>query len=65
MLKSITKTLLLLLFMTVAAKAQWTNVGPFPDASLLGQAHALATDPDGKIWVGNFGTESYAKAPGD
>ncbi|MCF8306929.1 MAG: T9SS type A sorting domain-containing protein [Ignavibacteriales bacterium] len=36
--------------------AQWTNQGVWPDAR-VGQAHGIAVDPDGKVWVVNFAAD--------
>ncbi|MFO7526946.1 MAG: T9SS type A sorting domain-containing protein [Ignavibacteriaceae bacterium] len=38
--------------------AQWVNQGAWPD-DFEGQAHGIAVDPDGKVWVANFNPENF------
>jgi hypothetical protein len=58
-MKKVLSTFFLFLLLCGISFAQWTNTGAFPDASVQGQLHGIAVDPDGKIWVANFGTESF------
>ncbi|RJP72668.1 MAG: hypothetical protein C4539_03190, partial [Ignavibacteriales bacterium] len=45
--------------------AQWTYVGGFPNEDLKGNNHALAVDPDGKVWVSDYyNVDSVLKADG-
>ncbi len=55
-------SIILLLLLSSLSIAQWVNQGPWPTPSpdtLKGQAHGIAVDPAGKLWVTNFGTESF------
>ncbi len=60
MLKKITFILVLVLITASINMAQWTNQGAWPanaptDALYkTGQNHAMAVDPDGKIWAGRY-----------
>jgi hypothetical protein len=48
---------LVVLFTAVSYAQTWQYAGVFPPANpdtVLGQAHALAVDPDGKVWVSDF-----------
>lgn len=58
MKERILSVLVLLLLCSTIGFAQWVNQGAWPDAQ-IGQAHGLAVDPDGKVWVANFGPEEY------
>ncbi|MFZ1280129.1 MAG: hypothetical protein WAR59_04785, partial [Ignavibacteriaceae bacterium] len=58
MKKGILTTLVLFSLLSIASFAQqWVNQGAWPDATVRGQLHGIAVDPDGKVWAGNFGTE--------
>ena len=59
MKKGILSTLVLVMLCTGLGLAQWNNTGAWPDATVRGQLHGVAVDPDGKVWAGNFGTEKY------
>ena len=59
MKKGILSTLVLIMLCSVSGLAQWTNQGAWPDATVRGQLHGVAVDPDGKVWAGNFGTEKF------
>ncbi|MEO8398622.1 MAG: T9SS type A sorting domain-containing protein [Ignavibacteriaceae bacterium] len=59
MLKKMTAIFVFALLFAVASKSQWVNQGAWPDTSVQGQLHAIAVDPDGKVWAGNFGAEQY------
>ncbi len=60
MLKKFTFILVLVFITASLSHAQWTNQGAWPvnpptDALYkTGQNHAMAVDPDGKIWVGRY-----------
>ncbi len=56
MLKKITLLFALVLITAGTINAQWFNVGPFPNGDVIWKAqnHAVAVDPDGKIWVGKY-----------
>lgn len=45
--------------LTISLSAQWTNTGRFPadtpTDTLLGDGHAVAVDPDGKVWASAYG----------
>lgn len=53
----------LMLLFSVVVNAQWVNEGAWPDAT-VGQMHGIAVDPDGKVWLGNFGTEPFTPPGG-
>ena len=59
MKKGILTTIVLLLLCSVVSMAQWVNQGAWPDATVRGQMHGVAVDPDGKVWAGNFGTVRF------
>ena len=60
---------LALLFSATAFSQGWTYSGAFPDTSHKGNTHAIAVDPDGKVWFGDYyntdsiltGAGTYAK----
>ena len=66
MIKKLIIILATLAMFTSVANAQWTNMGAFPDSSIVGGTHGLAVDPDGKVWVASyykdvlFGADSIA-----
>jgi hypothetical protein len=53
----------LILLLSSGAYAQWVNEGAWPDET-IGQLHGIAVDPDGKVWLGNFGLEWYTPPGG-
>jgi len=59
MKKVILATIVLLLLCSVVSMAQWVNQGAWPDATVRGQMHGVAVDPDGKVWAGNFSPEKF------
>jgi len=63
-MKKLSFLFLIILLLSSVAHSQWVNQGAFPDENLKGQLHGIAVDPDGKIWVANFGTEAFV-VPGD
>jgi len=60
MLKKLTLLFAVLLVTATVSMAQWVNQGAWPanpPATALyktGQNHAMAVDPDGKVWVGRY-----------
>lgn len=64
-MKKFFSVLFLVVMLTFTAKAQWTNLGAFPDtaAKWQGNCHAIEVDPDGKIWTSDFYARTYV-APG-
>lgn len=56
MLKKITLLLSVVLLTAGLSKAQWTNMGAFPDTSKIwkAQCSSVAVDWDGKIWIGKY-----------
>lgn len=63
-MKKLTFLFFTMILLSSVSLAQWVNQGAFPDTSLKGQMHGVAVDPAGKIWVANFGAESF-QIPGD
>ncbi len=69
MIKRILSLFEMVVLFATLSQAQWTYVGAFPDASVQGSNHALAVDPDGKVWVSDYfnvdsvldGTGAWAK----
>ncbi len=69
MIKRILSLFAMVVLFATLSQAQWTYVGAFPDASVQGSNHALAVDPDGKVWVSDYfnvdsvldGTGAWAK----
>jgi hypothetical protein len=59
MKKILSTILFVFVLFSVSGIAQWQNLGAWPDASVLGQLHGVAVDPDGKVWAGNFSAENY------
>ncbi len=62
MKERILSSFVLFLLFSSLSFAQWVNQGPWPAPSpdtLKGQAHGIAVDPDGKVWVANFVAESF------
>jgi Secretion system C-terminal sorting domain len=52
-------TLVALLILSATGYSQWVNQGAWPDATIRGQMHGVAVDPDGKVWAGNFSPEKF------
>lgn len=68
MLKKATLIIAVLMLTATFTMAQWANQGAWPANSPQpkGQNHALAVDPDGKVWVGWWGPKAkFGVAPGD
>lgn len=62
MKKGILSIIALFLMFSALGLAQWNNTGPWPDATVRGQLHGVAVDPDGKVWAGNFSPEKFLPA---
>lgn len=56
--------LIAFLMMGASAFAQWTNTGTFPADTVLGDGHAVAVDPDGKIWASAYGFKDSVQIEG-
>ncbi len=56
MKKLVTLVSMFVLFAVGTAFSQgWTNLGAFPNDAYAGNGgHAVAVDPDGKVWMGNY-----------
>ncbi|MFZ5948673.1 MAG: T9SS type A sorting domain-containing protein [Stygiobacter sp.] len=68
MLKKVTLIFAVVIMTATLSLAQWVNQGSWPANSPQpkGQNHALAVDPDGKVWVGWWGPKAkFGVAPGD
>lgn len=67
MLKKFTLILTVVLLSATLSKAQWTNVGIWPDTSKTWKAqcnNAIAVDGDGKIWLGKYSNVAGFTPPG-
>lgn len=66
MLKKFTLILTIVLLSTTLSKAQWTNLGAWPDTSATwrAQCHSVTIDPDGKIWAGKYANVANFTPPG-
>jgi hypothetical protein len=58
MQKKLTISIFFLFLFSGLSYAQWVNEGAWPDTSIKGQNHAMAVDPDGKVWATNFGLDT-------
>ncbi|MBK7630391.1 MAG: T9SS type A sorting domain-containing protein [Ignavibacteriales bacterium] len=57
MKKMFTLITIMVLVIFSTSYSQWVNMGGFPSATFAGNnpgGHAVAVDPDGKIWLGNY-----------
>ncbi|RJP64326.1 MAG: T9SS C-terminal target domain-containing protein [Ignavibacteriales bacterium] len=65
MIKRILSLFALVVLFTTLSQAQWSYVGGFPSEDVKGNNHALAVDPDGKVWVSDYyNVDSVLKADG-
>lgn len=60
-MKHVIRIALMVLFIPMAASAQWQFAGVFPDSTINTNAHGLAVDTDGKVWVGNYYNTLFAE----
>lgn len=58
MKKIVSVATVLLLLLGVKVNAQWVNEGAWPNASYLGQNHAMDVDGEGKVWVSNYSSDT-------
>ena len=65
MLKKISTLFVIVLLFSVAAKAQWSQVGAWPDTSFKGGTHGIAVSPDGKVWTSSYYSTNWVTPDGD
>ncbi len=65
MLKKISTLFVIVLLFSVAAKAQWSQVGAWPDTSFKGGTHGIAVSPDGKVWTSSYYSTNWVTPNGD
>ena len=68
MFKNLLTVFTLLILTASISMGQWVNEGPWPTPApdtTKGSAHALAVDPDGKVWVSNFWLDDSVITPTD
>lgn len=53
-MKNVIRLTFALLLVPFVANAQWEFAGVFPDSTTYNNAHGLAVDNDGKLWVGPY-----------
>lgn len=58
-MKHVIRIALMVLFIPMAASAQWQFAGVFPDSTTYTNSHGMVVDADGKLWNGPYYSNLY------